>query len=290
MIKRLLGPTNRRIRLCVGLLLAALFCIQCTQTEAFRRSRFVTVIDAKTVTTAAPDVLRKVRRLARTDHIALLEYCLANYERTYRDYTCTFIKQERINGRAGNEQHIRVKFMESPYSVAMAWTPKTARTGDRVLYVEGRDGNKMRVRPKNKILRALAGGSVLRDPAGREAMQHTLRPVNVFGFKRSMQNLLKVYRKAKQNGDLTEACGEEFVEVAGRPAIALIRHLPPKEDYPSGKTVIFIDLEHLVLICIEGYDWDDKLTCMYVYKDLKFNADLTAADFLPEANGMPRAN
>ena len=286
MIKRLLGPTNRRIRLYVGLLLAGLFCIQCTQTEAFRQSRFVSVIDSKVVTTGAPDVLRKVQDLAKTDHIALLEYCLENYDRRYRDYTCTFFKQERISGRAGKEQEISVKFMDRPFSVAMAWTPATAPIGDRVLYVEGQNGNQMRVRPKSTILRAIVRGSVLKDPAGPEAMRTTLRPVNMFGFKRGMQNLLKVYRQARRNGDLTEACGEKLADVAGRPAVVLFRYLPPKEDYPAHKTVIFIDLEYLVPICIEGYDWDGQLSCVYVYKDLKFNVGLTGADFLPEANGI----
>ena len=36
MLRNLLNPTNRRIRLFVGLLLAGLFCIQCTRSEAIR--------------------------------------------------------------------------------------------------------------------------------------------------------------------------------------------------------------------------------------------------------------
>jgi len=288
MLKRWFDPTNRKIRLCVGLLLAALFCIQCTQVDAFRETQYISVSDGKVSGKNAESVLATVERLAKSDHIALLELCLAHYEKTYRDYTCTFIKQERVSGRLGEEQQIVVKFMEPPFSVAMAWTPETAPMGDRLVYVEGRDQNKMRVRPTSTLLRKLAGGSVLRDPAGRDAMRHTLRPVNLFGFRRAMGSLIDVYRQAKEAGDLRETYGGH-AKVAGREAVVLHRYLPAKDDYPAQKTTVFIDLEYLIPICLEGYDWDEKLTCVYVYKDLTFNVGLTDEDFLPEANGMPKA-
>jgi len=285
MLKRILGPTNRKVRLYVGLLLVGLFCIQCTQTEAFRTSEFVQAIDGRLVGKTSSDVLNTVERLARTDHVALLEYCVDHYQASYRDYTCQFIKQERISGTLGKEQCMAVKFMERPFSVALAWTPETAPMGDRVLYVEGANGNQMRVRPTNGILRALAGGSVLRQPDGAEAMRSTLRPVNQFGFRRSLENLLSVYRQARQRGDSKESFGG-YADVAGRKAVALVRLLPPKDDYPACKTVVFIDVETLLPICLEGYDWDGRLSCFYLYRDVKLNVGLAEADFLPEANGI----
>ena len=74
---------------------------------------------------------------------------------TNRDFTATFIKQERIKGRLGKEQWIDVSFMDEPFSVAMNWT-KNAPVGDRVLYVDGKYGGQMLVRPSNGFLRALA--------------------------------------------------------------------------------------------------------------------------------------
>ena len=287
MLKRLFDPTNRKIRLCVGLLLAALFCIQCTQVDAFRESEYITVSDGKVSGKNAESVLATVERLAKTDHIALLEFCLAHYEKTYRDYTCTLIKQERVAGRLGKEQQIAAKFMEPPFSVAMAWTPESAPMGDRLVYVEGRDENKMRVRPTSTLLRRLAGGSVLREPNGREAMRYTLRPVNLFGFRRAMGSLLDVYRQAKKAGDLRETYGGH-AKVAGREAVILHRYLPAKDNYPAQKTSVFIDLEYLVPTCVEGYDWDGKISCVYLYKDLKFNVGLTDEDFLPEANDIAK--
>jgi hypothetical protein len=282
-LRRLIHPTNRRVRLLVGILLAGLFCIQCSRTEAFRQSRFVVAISGQAVGENDAAVMAHVKHLAQTDHITLLEYCLANYEGRFRNYTCTMIKQERINQVVGKEQEIHVKFMEEPYSVAMAWTPETAPIGDRALYAQGRYNNQMLVRP-NGVLNQLVG-TVMRPPDGPEARRSTLRPINQFGFRRSMESLLKVYRKARSAGDLKEAFGG-YAEVGGREAIALVRYLPAKDDYPAARTVIFLDLEYLVPIAVEGYDWDGKLACRYVYKDLAFNVGLTSSDFLPAANGM----
>jgi outer membrane lipoprotein-sorting protein len=62
--------------------------------------------------------------------------------------------------------------------------------------------------------------------------------------------------------------------------------LPAKDDYPTYKTVIYIDVDRLVPLCIEGFDWDNNLQCRYIYQDVKFNVGLTQDDFLPETNEM----
>ena len=269
----------------VGLLLAALFCVQCTTTtQAVKESDLVRFIDGKSLGRNSPEVFAKVENLAKTDHIALLEYCLDNYDSRFSDYTCTFVKQEKIGKELGRQQWIAVKFMERPYSVAMKWF-QNAPMADRILYVEGKYGNQMLVRPKDLLLRSLLGGSVLRQPDSPEARESTLRPVSMFGFKRSMQSLLEVYRKARQAGDLEEAFGG-FAKVAGREAIVLVRYLPAKGDYPAYRTLVYVDLEYLVPVGVESRDWDDELISRYIYENVKFNVSLTSDDFLPKANDL----
>lgn len=293
MLRKLLRPTNRRIRVVVGLLLAGLFCIQCTQTGAVRSSKFVTTVNGRTVGSHDDALRKKIDRLAREDHIALLELCVDNYDRQYRDYTCTLVKQEVIRGTRKGEQWMAVKFMEKPFSVAMKWLPKTPEghslyvpVGDRVLYVEGKHNDQMLVRPSNGILRALVG-TQKRPPDGKDAMKNTLRPVNLFGFNRSMKSLLNVYREAKKHGHLKQAFGG-YKKVAGREAVVLVRYLPPENDYPAYRTEIFIDVQMLVPVAVFGYGWDgdrEPIT-RYIYKDIRFNVGLTDEDFTPEANDM----
>jgi len=284
-IRKLLSPTNRRARLLVGLLLGALFCIQCVgTTDAVRNVDGVTVIDGKALGQHSPETLAKIKSWAEDDHLALLEYCLANYDKSYRDYTCTLVKQEKLAGKLGKAQEISVRFRESPYSVAMAWT-KNAPIGDRILYIEGKWDNQMLVRPTNPFLRKLVGGSVLRDPDGEEAMKNTLRPVNMFGFRRSLENLIEVYQQAKKADDLKESFGG-YAKVAGRDTVALVRHLPAEKDYPAHETRTYIDLEYLVPLRVEGTDWNDQLSCLYEYRDVKLNPGLKADDFTPQSNEM----
>ncbi len=279
-LTQVLRPSNRRVRYLVGLLLVGLFCIQCihptdtTSTVAIARNQ-----DADPKAAA-----QKIVDLAKTDHIALLKYCLDHYNRTYRNYTCTLIKQERISGVLGAEQEIQAKYKESPFSVSMLWT-RNAPLGDRVLYVEGKYDNNMLVRPANNLLRMLTGGAVMRKPDGPDAMRNTLRPVNLFGFRKGMEDLIRVYREARDAGHLKEAFGG-FAEVAGRKTIVLERYLPANDNYPAWKTLLYIDPEFLVPVCIEGYDWDKQLSSRYVFQNISFNTGLTDDDFLPEANDM----
>jgi len=278
-LKQVLRPSNRRVRYLVGLLLVGLFCIQCISVDTGSR---VVIARGRDIDPKA--VARKVVDLAKTDQIALLKYCLDHYNRTCRDYTCTLIKQERISGVLGAEQEVQVKYKESPFSVAMHWT-RNAPLGDRVLYVEGKNDNNMLVRPANKFLLMLAGGAVSRKPDGPEAMRNTLRPVNLFGFRKGMEDLIKVYCEARDAGHLKEVFGG-FAEVAGRKTIVLERYLPAADNYPAWKTVLYIDPEFLVPICIEGYDWDKRFSSRYVFENIRFNTGLTDDDFLPEANDM----
>ena len=62
---------------------------------------------------------------------------------------------------------------------------------------------------------------------------------------------------------------------------------PAKPDYPAKLTVWYLDVDCLLPLAMEGYDWDDQLSCSYVFKDIKLNVGLGDADFAPEANGVP---
>ncbi len=277
-------PRNHRIRLLVGVFLAGLFCIHCTHSEAVKSAdEKVVQISGRSIGSNSPEVLEKIDKLAKSNHVALLEYCLDNYEGRYADYTCTFIKQERMGGKLGAPQVVEVKFMEDPFSVFMKWV-ENIPMAERILYVEGEYDNKMLIKLKSSFLRMLAG-TVKRDPAGKEVMEKTRRPVTMFGFKRAMKGLLDVYSKAAERGDLKQSFGG-YVKINGREAVVLVRNLPPEKDYETAETRTYIDLQYLVPIKIEGTNWDGQLTGKYVYRDINFNVGLTQDDFLPEACGI----
>ena len=175
-----------------------------------------------------------------------------------------------------------MKFKEKPFSVVLSWF-QNKPIGERVIYVEGKWNGQMLVMPKG--WRRTLVGDQFRKPDCKEAMQNTLRPVNIFGFKRGMQSLLKVYGQAKKAGHLDQRFGGR-VKIEGRECIVLVRYLPAKNDYPAWETEVYIDLEYLVPIRIEGKNWDKKISCIYQYKNVTFNVGLKDSDFRAEANGM----
>ena len=270
--------SNSRVRLGVGLVLAALFCIQCYQGEP--PTAGVLVADA------ANDVnmdaqANQLAQLARTDHVALLKLALKRYDESVQSYTCTFIKQERINGSLKPEQWVKTKFLEKPFSVAMHCV-KNPQTGDRALFVAGKHNGQMLIHLYGLLAMF---GTVTRDPESPQVMANTLRPITRFGFRRSLQALLDVYEPAARRGDLKQSFGG-YRNLAGRRVLVLERLLPPKDDYPAYKTVVYLDTAWLMPLGVEAYDWENQLTCRYLYKDVDFNASLSEKDFTPQANGM----
>ena len=287
MPKSALRLTNRRVRLLVGLLVAGLlFAHLSGQMEARPRSAEAYALADETVHLADRDLQSRMERWAATDHVKLLELCLEHYRRNIHDYRCTFTKQERIGGTLRGAQEMAVKFLHEPFSVAMRWT-RNAPVGDRILYVDGKYAGDMLIHLKSGFLRAVAGDPVRRKPDCAEAMKKTRRPVTMFGFENALQSLLEVYRAAADSGDLSQSF-EGYFEMAGRKTIKLCRVLPPKEGYPAHRTFVYVDLEHLVPICIEAHDWKGKLTSQYRYSDVQFNVGLRPADFEPEACGIAR--
>lgn len=301
-MKKIFRPTNRRVRILVGFLLVSLLCIQIAQSFATRVKEVEKLVKIAEGQVFTRDVgrLDKIRKLAETDHLALLKMSREELEeRNYGNYTCTFVKQERMKGKLGKEQHINVKFMETPYSIAMLWT-KNPPLGDALVYVDGKFKNsknrsQMVVRPRNKFLQKLTGGSVLRIPDGRDAMKNTLRPCTMFGFRNGINSLIEVYQAANDKNESTEKFGG-FTKVDGRDCIVLIRFLPKgtyvvdgkKKKYPAKKTIVCIDINNLMPLRVIGYDWEDKLLCSYEYRNINFGANLQNQDFTPQASGIKR--
>ena len=310
MIKKLLRPTRKRlIALATVLLLASAAFVLVPRAEGSKDEKLapeVKMKDLAEVFAAAPQVApdagavdaedvvveevvltpqQQLLYLAQNDHIGLLEMCLENTAQ-YQDYALTFEKQERIKGKLGDSQTIDVIHRAAPFSVGMRWT-ENAPQGDRVIYTEGQRNNQMLIHPTDGAARFFVGEQVLRDPHAKEVMDGTLKPITIFGFTNSLTSLVDMYRLAEERGDLRT----EFVgvgEMAGREVLIINRFLPDRPDYDAAKTTIYIDIEYLVPVMIEGYDWsdDEKLVARYLFRDIKFNVGLTEEDFSAAAFGM----
>ena len=223
----------------------------------------------------------KLIELAKHDQITLLRFAIKRYEKSIKDYIGTFCKQEKLRGKLGKKQTIAFKFKEKPYSIYMEWK-KNSGGADKLLYVKSQNNNKMIVHPTG-LLSWLR--SVKRDPGGKDARKSSLYTCDQFGFYNSMKRALKDYELAKKSGDLKiKYIG--LTKVHGRKCIAFERILPKKKGYSTARLIIKLDIEYLLPVALERYDWDNKLIFQNSFRDLKFNIGLNNEDFKPAVYGL----
>ena len=67
--------------------------------------------------------------------------CQEYIDQNVRDYSCTLVKQERVEGELGEVQNIAMKVRNEPFSVYMRFLKPFQ--GREVLYVNGQNNNEM---------------------------------------------------------------------------------------------------------------------------------------------------
>jgi len=287
-----------RIRLAVGTCLLLAFLTQTSyfgpqgpHRSATAKSRGVlqpAIAFSDVSDPAGPDFAE----LIRSDPLRFLKMAKRHYLDSVRDYRCTFVKQERIAGRLGEEQRIRVAFRERPFSVLMEWT-ENAGPARRVLFVRGRwqdDAGRMLayVEPASPVARLFVR-SVLRPIDGPQAKAVSRRTINQFGFG-NVLDLITLYaeRAVAQGTGSIEYAGEGNID--GRPTWILRRTLPyaGQGRWPDRVLIVHIDQEMLLPVACYAYADDDQQVLLgkYIFQDVQLNVGLTDADFDPKANGF----
>lgn len=299
MIRRYVS--QRRLRTVVGLVLVLGFLSQCYRLLSPNPdvSSVVVVNPVKlagNVALAAParePILAAESREARAvrDPVGFLEECIDRYDRSIRDYTCTFTKQEMIAKRLSAEQVMQASFREKPFSVRLEWT-KNADKCSRVLYVQDRwleNGKQMAVVEPGAIARLIIP-YVMRQIDGPDAQKSSRRTIDQFGVRNSMALILKYCKLAREQGILRyEYIGKG--EVNGRATLVFERRLPydgPRGTWPDRVLVVHIDAEWLVPTLCQAYADDAKKVLLgkYMTTDLKLNVNLPDSVFTKEGMGL----
>src|SRR3954464_9716204 len=79
--------------------------------------------------------------------VAWMQEAKRNYS-AVKDYTCTLVSQERVNGKLLDQNIMALKFRQQPFSVYMRWLQPRDLAGQEVCFIQGKNNNKMRVNPK----------------------------------------------------------------------------------------------------------------------------------------------
>ena len=188
-------------------------------------------------------------QLVRTDPWAVARLGQERYEREIQDYTCVFLKQERIDGKLRKVEKIEVRFRDAPKSVFMVWL-KNADQAKRVLYQDtaefvNKQGEKVaRVEPAGALIR-LVVSDILMPIHGKRAQKSSRRSIDDFGFHTTF-SLLNRYNQLGLDQGALDLRYEGESEIDGRPTYKIVRYLPytgPGGPWPDAKMVMHLDQE-----------------------------------------------
>jgi len=233
-------------------------------------------------------------QLARSDPLGFLQHCLDRYDAArVRDYTCTFITEQRINGSLTPVQEARVRFRERPFSVDMFFV-RNPVDAQRALYVQDawRDdmGRELAwFKPAGAIVKLFVP-KIQQPISGQRAKANSRRTLDEFGFRRTLEVILKYSQRGYQNQELRlQFIGQGQID--GRSTYVFERHLPytgQEEPYPDALLRYHIDREWLVPTgCYSFADHEGRnLLGSYVTTDIRFNVGLMDADFDPTKLGF----
>jgi hypothetical protein len=293
--------TSRRVRAGVGVLLLAGLIFQCQRALSSRSepgSQIVISAPQKPSPTVAfasavpqPQKIEPLEVAAARDPIAFFQQAVEHYDRSVRDYTCTFTKQELIAGELSAEQVMNAMYRDKPLSIRLEWV-RNADKCARVLYVADKwveKGEQMAVVEPGAIARLFVP-YVMRAIHGPDAVKSSRRTIDQFGVRNSMCLVLKFALLAREKGVL------EFKyvgngKVNNRETLVFERRLPYEGEnglWPDRVLVVHMDKEMLVpTLCLSYADEQkEKLLGKYMCTDIKLNVNLADSVFTKEGMGL----
>lgn len=247
----------------------------------------------KSESVAANDAPTLSGKEALTECVRILEEAEAKLAKISA-YTATFVKQERLGDALTELQVIQFRMAHQPKRISMKWEGgKDA--GQRVIYAEGENDGDMLVRKLTGIEARL--GVLSLNPSGVLAMKHARYPVT----KAGLLELTKITRQHRQ-ADLKLEAGVtakllERQKLNGRECQCLVveyakPEVAPDEKKEYRKSLVFIDSQTKLPICVRCYGWPEKIADsdpqkldqttlleLYAYKNIDFDAQVQNDDF-----------
>ena len=215
--------------------------------------------------------------------IQMADKALGAIDATVKDYTCTLVKRELIDGTVNEHEYIFMKVRSQPFSVYMYFLGPKEIKGRECLWIAGANNGKL-VGHEGGVKGKLLGTHDL-DPTGFLAMRGQRYPITEIGVRNLTTKLLEVARNDVNFGE----CEVKFfkdAKVNGRTCTGLqVSHPVRRDNFRFHIAQIFIDDELQLPIRYASYDWPaapgqaPQLLEEYTYLNMKVNPGLTDADF-----------
>lgn len=215
--------------------------------------------------------------------IQMADKALGEIDANVKDYTCTLVKRELIDGTVTEHEYIFLKVRHQPFSVYMYFLGPKEIKGRECIYVTGANEGRM-VAHEGGVKGKLLGTHDL-DPTGFIAMRGQRYPITEIGVRNLTTKLLEVARSDVNFGE----CDVKFfkdAKVNGRTCTGLqVSHPVRRDNFRFHIAQVFIDDELQLPIRYASYDWPTapgqapQLLEEYTYLNMKVNVGLTDADF-----------
>ena len=208
-----------------------------------------------------------------------LEKCLQETEAALAkvdNYSAVFHRIEFVDRKLIPEEVTVLRF-KRPLKIYMRWI--TPSKGQESLYVKGANNNKIRAHGSGLI--GLA--TVNLDPNGSLAMENSRHPITEAGLHNLVDKIASNLRRGLAAGELiSRDHGEQ--KVYGRKTRKLEGILPKDatKGYYCHRCIVNLDLETMMPIKVQIFDWEDRLVESYGYELLKLNPGLSDKDFDPK--------
>ena len=221
---------------------------------------------------------RSFADLCRDDPIGALSQSLLSYRNDVEGYTCTFIKQERIDGKLHDREVIRCDFRESPFAVRMEWLEGKGRAAI-MLYPAGDRADQLAVVPGNDLVRK-AIPFVCRSVNDATVRAASRYPATEFGMNNGTVRLHSAWLAAKEKGMLkTRYDGiRPIPELDGQRCHVLHRQCVTPEEEGLTEVTVFFDETRLLQVGTVLKCGNDLLATYY-FRDLVFNPKYEAGHF-----------
>jgi hypothetical protein len=207
-----------------------------------------------------------------------------------RDYQCTLVKQERVQGGVLTPQDIiLMKFRQSPFSVNMQWLSPRETAGQEVSFIYGRNNNQMRVRFAKGLKKLVNYVNV--DPFDRRVMERSRHHIYEAGIGNLIEQTIKNMEMEKRLNKTQVSTADyryndrECLRVEST-RTERMRAADGRDAFYCYRSVLYLDKERKLPLRTENYDWPyqggpagGELLEVFSFVDLRLNVGLTDADF-----------
>ena len=192
------------------------------------------------------------------------------------EYTLTLKKQERIKGRLNPAETIFVKWKR--HSMIYLKILSGKNKGREVIYVEGKNKNKMIVSPGG-----LLGGITIRiSPCSRIALKNNRHNIKEAGMASTIRkinsDIEKDMKKTKKTIRISYFCMEKYEGVE-------TIHIRVEDSSYAKRTEIYLYKSSHLLCGLHSYNESGGLIESYTYRNIKADVRLTDHDFDPKNEG-----